>query len=98
LRQQHNPSSVVAPEQVGNGWLGQARTLIRRIDAQIIDDFGEPSFSFYHSEDQNARGGGSAFGNEEVWDGSILCIAAEEYPWAVRTIPEIKSGTENQLK
>ena len=36
--------------------------------------------------------------NQEVCEKSIPCITIEEYPWAVKTIRDIVSGTENRFK
>jgi len=68
------------------------------VDAQIIDDFGEPSFSSYPIYIQHVREDGLEFENEEIWKRSILDITTEEYPWTVRTLLDIESGMATRLK
>jgi len=94
LRQRNNPSSAAALSKHENGRLGRVQTFIRRIDAQITEDFGEPPFSSHGSENHHLEEDISAFGNHGLQDRSILCISTEEYPWVVNTIRDIESGSK----
>jgi len=97
LRQRHNPSSAAALSRHENGRLGRVQTFIRRIDAQITEDFGEPPFSSHGSEDYHLEEDISAVGNQGLQDRSISCITTEEYPWAVNTFETSKAAQKNNL-
>jgi len=98
LRQRHNLSSATVPSKHENGRPGRVQTFICRIGGQITEDFGEPSLSSRRSEDQHVEEDVSVVGNQGVWESSIPCITTEEYPWVVKTIRDIESGTENRFK
>jgi len=73
------------------------QTFIRRIDAQITEDFGEPPFSSHGSEVHHLEEDISAIGNHGLQDRSIPWISTEEYPWAVNIIRDIESGSEKRF-
>jgi len=67
------------------------------MNAQITEDFGEPSFSSYDSEDQHQDEDASGGGSQGVHERSIPCITSEDYPWAVKTVRDIDSRPENRF-
>jgi len=97
LRRRNNPSSAILLSKSENGSLGRVKTFIRRLDAQITEDFGNPSFPSCGPEDQHLDEDVSVGGSQGVHDKSIPCITTEEYPWVVNTIRDLESGTENRF-
>ena len=90
LGKRHSPSSIALSIRAKNGKLGPVLTFIRYIDAQIMEDFGEPCFLSCGSEGQRAEEDVSGGDNGR----STPCITIEEYPWAVNMIKGTESGTD----